>query len=182
MLPRIGHHQIGADARDLLGDDHHVEHAAAGAAVFFRERQRQKPGLGAGLVQLLGIGALAIVLAHIFGRRVLLHQLAHAVAQQPLFLGEAEIHDDLHPESDKSARAAKYNPVDRGNTASDKIRRPRGTSMTEPGQMFSDGKTYERMMGRWSKLAAADSSTGSIRRRVSTGSKSAAATAPSPRS
>ena len=25
--------------------------------------------------------------------------------------------------------------------------------MTEPGQMFSDGKTYERMMGRWSKLA-----------------------------
>jgi SAM-dependent methyltransferase len=23
--------------------------------------------------------------------------------------------------------------------------------MTEPGQMFSDGKTYERMMGRWSK-------------------------------
>jgi len=27
--------------------------------------------------------------------------------------------------------------------------------MTEPGQMFSDGKTYERMMGRWSKLAGA---------------------------
>jgi ubiquinone/menaquinone biosynthesis C-methylase UbiE len=25
--------------------------------------------------------------------------------------------------------------------------------MTEPGQMFSDGKGYERMMGRWSKLA-----------------------------
>jgi ubiquinone/menaquinone biosynthesis C-methylase UbiE len=25
--------------------------------------------------------------------------------------------------------------------------------MTEPGQMFSDGKAYERMMGRWSKLA-----------------------------
>src|SRR4029077_15632102 len=25
--------------------------------------------------------------------------------------------------------------------------------MTEPGQMFSDGKIYERMMGRWSKLA-----------------------------
>ena len=25
--------------------------------------------------------------------------------------------------------------------------------MTDAGQMFSDGKTYERMMGRWSKLA-----------------------------
>ena len=25
--------------------------------------------------------------------------------------------------------------------------------MTDPGQMFSDGKVYERMMGRWSKLA-----------------------------
>jgi len=24
--------------------------------------------------------------------------------------------------------------------------------MTGPGQMFSDGKVYERMMGRWSKL------------------------------
>ena len=90
----IGHHQIGGDARDLLGDDHHVEDAAAGAAVGFRERQRQEAGLGAGLEQLLGISALAVVLAHIFGRRVLLQELAHAVAQQPLFLGEAEIHDD----------------------------------------------------------------------------------------
>jgi hypothetical protein len=25
--------------------------------------------------------------------------------------------------------------------------------MTDTGQMFSDGKSYERMMGRWSKLA-----------------------------
>ncbi len=25
--------------------------------------------------------------------------------------------------------------------------------MSDPGQMFSDGKVYERMMGRWSKLA-----------------------------
>jgi ubiquinone/menaquinone biosynthesis C-methylase UbiE len=25
--------------------------------------------------------------------------------------------------------------------------------VSDPGQMFSDGKTYERMMGRWSKLA-----------------------------
>ena len=24
--------------------------------------------------------------------------------------------------------------------------------MSDPGQMFSDGKVYERMMGRWSKL------------------------------
>jgi ubiquinone/menaquinone biosynthesis C-methylase UbiE len=34
-----------------------------------------------------------------------------------------------------------------------KIDRPKEFPMTEPGQMFSDGKTYERMMGRWSKLA-----------------------------
>ena len=27
--------------------------------------------------------------------------------------------------------------------------------MNSPGQMFSDGKAYERMMGRWSKLAGA---------------------------
>jgi ubiquinone/menaquinone biosynthesis C-methylase UbiE len=34
-----------------------------------------------------------------------------------------------------------------------KIGEPKEFPMTEPGQMFSDGKTYERMMGRWSKLA-----------------------------
>lgn len=28
------------------------------------------------------------------------------------------------------------------------------TAMTDAGKMFSDGKIYERMMGRWSKLAA----------------------------
>src|SRR5579864_194499 len=28
-----------------------------------------------------------------------------------------------------------------------------GIEMSDPGQMFSDGKVYERMMGRWSKLA-----------------------------
>ena len=38
--------------------------------------------------------------------------------------------------------------------------------MTEPGQMFSDGKTYERMMGRWSKLAGRIFSTGSIRPKI----------------
>jgi hypothetical protein len=33
------------------------------------------------------------VLAHVFGRRVLCHQLAHGLAQQALLFGEAEIHD-----------------------------------------------------------------------------------------
>ena len=28
-----------------------------------------------------------------------------------------------------------------------------GVHVSDPGQMFSDGKVYERMMGRWSKLA-----------------------------
>lgn len=28
-----------------------------------------------------------------------------------------------------------------------------GVQVSDPGQMFSDGKVYERMMGRWSKLA-----------------------------
>jgi ubiquinone/menaquinone biosynthesis C-methylase UbiE len=28
-----------------------------------------------------------------------------------------------------------------------------GVLVSDPGQMFSDGKAYERMMGRWSKLA-----------------------------
>ncbi len=80
----------------------------------FRERQRQKPGLGAGLEQLLGISALAVVLAHVFGRRVLLQKLAHAVAQQPLFLGEAEIHGGCVP-SDKVVRR-KVQSCSLGNT------------------------------------------------------------------
>jgi ubiquinone/menaquinone biosynthesis C-methylase UbiE len=57
----------------------------------------------------------------------------------------------LHP-SDKNV-GSKIQSRDRGNTASRKIGEPKEFPMTEPGQMFSDGKTYERMMGRWSKLA-----------------------------
>jgi hypothetical protein len=49
--------------------------------------------------------------------------------------------------------AAKYNPVIEATPHPAKIGEPKEFPMTEPGQMFSDGKTYERMMGRWSKLA-----------------------------
>src|SRR6202163_3158441 len=45
--------------------------------------------------------------------------------------------------------ASKIQSAGRGNTRRNSTEVP----MTEPGQMFSDGKTYERMMGRWSKLA-----------------------------
>jgi hypothetical protein len=54
--------------------------------------------------------------------------------------------------------------------------------MSTPGQMFSDGKAYERMMGRWSKLAGAIFWTGSTHPRICAGSKSVAATAHSPKS
>jgi ubiquinone/menaquinone biosynthesis C-methylase UbiE len=47
--------------------------------------------------------------------------------------------------------AAKYNPEIEATPHPAKIGGPEEFSMTEPGQMFSDGKTYERMMGRWSK-------------------------------
>jgi hypothetical protein len=92
-IAAIGHHQIGAGARDLLGDDCHVDDAAAGAAIFLGERQRDQAGFDPGLIELFRVGALAVVLSHIVRRRVLLHQLAHRLAQQPLFLAESEIHD-----------------------------------------------------------------------------------------
>src|SRR5262249_29740853 len=131
------------------GDDDHVEYGAAGAAIAFRKRQRQQAGFSKGLEQLFGVSAFAVVLAHIFGRRVLLQKLTHALAQQPLFLGKAEIHDVSRHVT--RASAAKYNPGGEATAYPRINRRSRGIPMTEPGQMFSDGKTYERMMGRWSK-------------------------------
>src|SRR5215471_1099736 len=48
-------------------------------------------------------------------------------------------------------RPTKYNPANDATLhavwSTEKI------LMSDAGQMFSDGKTYERMMGRWSKLA-----------------------------
>jgi SAM-dependent methyltransferase len=49
-------------------------------------------------------------------------------------------------------RAAKYNPTIEATPHPAKNREPKEFPMTEPGAMFSDGKVYERMMGRWSKL------------------------------
>ncbi len=103
--------------RDFLGDNRHIDDAAAGAAVVLGERQRQQAGLDPGLIELFGIAALAIMPAHCVGRRMLRHQLAHAVAQQPLFFGEPEIHEHSIPKrppttrlSGNEAQAAEYNP------------------------------------------------------------------------
>ena len=74
----IGHHQIGGDACNFLGDNHHVHQAAARTAVFFRKWQSDQPGFRPRLEQFFRISALAIVLAHIVRRRVLLQKLAHA--------------------------------------------------------------------------------------------------------
>jgi ubiquinone/menaquinone biosynthesis C-methylase UbiE len=49
--------------------------------------------------------------------------------------------------------AAKYNPGIEATPHPAKNGEPKEFPMTEPGEMFSDGKVYERMMGRWSKLA-----------------------------
>jgi SAM-dependent methyltransferase len=58
------------------------------------------------------------------------------------------------PTHDKTS-GSKVQSLDRGNTHPDKINRLKGLAMNDPAQLFNDGKAYERMMGRWSKLVGA---------------------------
>ena len=53
--------------------------------------------------------------------------------------------------------------------------------MNAPPNLFTDGKAYERLMGRWSQLAGAKFLGWPSRRKDCTGSMSAAAMALSPK-
>ena len=88
----VGHHEIGAGARDLLGDDHHVEDAAAGAAVFLREGKLQQAGFDPGVVELVRIEPLGIEATEVLRGRHPSHQFAHAVAEHLLLGAERDVH------------------------------------------------------------------------------------------
>ena len=53
--------------------------------------------------------------------------------------------------------------------------------MSEAAQLFTDGKAYERIMGRWSRLAGDSFLDWLDAEKVFAGSTSVAAMAPSPR-
>jgi hypothetical protein len=65
------------------------ENAKPRAAVLLRDERGQIPGVGQGLDEGLGVGALLVQLAPV-DVRVLLTQLAHIAADRLLFFGEGE--------------------------------------------------------------------------------------------
>ena len=88
----VGREQVEALVRELLGDDHHVDHVAAQAPVLLRERHAEEAHLQPFLIQLVGERLLAVEAADVLGRGDLGHHLAHALAQHALLFGEFEIH------------------------------------------------------------------------------------------
>jgi hypothetical protein len=76
----------------LLEEQHEVGAASAGAAVLGGDRDAEPAELRHLRVQFGGVSLGLVAAAHVFDREFLGHQRPHAVPQQPLLLGQAEIH------------------------------------------------------------------------------------------
>ena len=98
-----GHADIRRDARQFIDDDRQIDRRRAEAADILREWQAQQARVGPGLIEFLGVFALALPFAQRFAGRVLRHQLDDAVAQHLLFLGEREFHPSLSPNPRQAA-------------------------------------------------------------------------------
>ena len=90
----VGGEEIEALARELLGDDRHVENAAAEPAMLLRERHADEAHLDPGPVQLVRIGCFAVEAAHVVRRRQPIHHAADRLGQHSLLAAELEIHGD----------------------------------------------------------------------------------------
>src|SRR6476620_11476629 len=123
------HDQIGARACELFRNDRHVDDIAAQSAILFGKRHAKQAGVDPGLVELVGIKALAIESPDVVRCRNACHQLAHAVAQHELFLGEVAVHWSDPPLCSGTAyQTGRLSPAPPCGTTREPTRPSRGTA------------------------------------------------------
>ena len=82
----------GTVARQLLQHDHFFHHAAAGAAILFRDRRAHQTDVGHLGQQVARELFIPVPLGHLLFGHFLFHETPHGILQRPLLFVESKVH------------------------------------------------------------------------------------------